>query len=176
MKPYRCNGTWSAQPITAGCQSQPQSPKGLLLLPLVECMFWAFTTWMIASVNDSLSILPVFFYSYEFKVKPKNELGAGPPSEPVSFNTESGAVSLFFWCLCLCFSLMRNGFYYNMSDYQKQSSCFKYVIIDESVSHSCDRRWNRICSVMSQLSWMHSSNCGRFAQFSAWIMILASVY
>uniref|UniRef100_A0AAQ6AL51 Fibronectin type-III domain-containing protein n=1 Tax=Amphiprion ocellaris TaxID=80972 RepID=A0AAQ6AL51_AMPOC len=27
--------------------------------------------------------------SYEFKVKPKNELGAGPPSEPVSFNTES---------------------------------------------------------------------------------------
>lgn len=28
--------------------------------------------------------------SYEFKVKPKNELGEGPPSEPVSFNTESG--------------------------------------------------------------------------------------
>ncbi|XP_069577323.1 target of Nesh-SH3-like [Brachyistius frenatus] len=27
--------------------------------------------------------------SYEFTVKPKNELGAGPPSEPVSFNTES---------------------------------------------------------------------------------------
>ncbi|XP_051283679.1 target of Nesh-SH3 isoform X1 [Dicentrarchus labrax] len=27
--------------------------------------------------------------SYEFKVKPKNELGAGPPSEPVTFNTES---------------------------------------------------------------------------------------
>ncbi|XP_068586549.1 ABI family, member 3 (NESH) binding protein b isoform X11 [Cebidichthys violaceus] len=27
--------------------------------------------------------------SYEFKVKPKNELGAGPPSDPVSFNTES---------------------------------------------------------------------------------------
>ncbi|TMS11488.1 Target of Nesh-SH3 [Larimichthys crocea] len=27
--------------------------------------------------------------SYEFKVKPKNELGVGPPSEPVSFNTES---------------------------------------------------------------------------------------
>uniref|UniRef100_A0A3Q0RF82 ABI family, member 3 (NESH) binding protein b n=1 Tax=Amphilophus citrinellus TaxID=61819 RepID=A0A3Q0RF82_AMPCI len=27
--------------------------------------------------------------SYEFKVKPKNELGAGPPSEPVSFSTES---------------------------------------------------------------------------------------
>ncbi|XP_031679822.1 target of Nesh-SH3 isoform X8 [Oncorhynchus kisutch] len=27
--------------------------------------------------------------SYEFKVKPKNELGEGPPSEPVSFNTES---------------------------------------------------------------------------------------
>uniref|UniRef100_UPI0037E8DB5F ABI family, member 3 (NESH) binding protein b isoform X4 n=1 Tax=Semicossyphus pulcher TaxID=241346 RepID=UPI0037E8DB5F len=27
--------------------------------------------------------------SYEFKVKPKNELGSGPPSEPVSFNTES---------------------------------------------------------------------------------------
>ncbi|XP_066510443.1 target of Nesh-SH3-like isoform X3 [Hoplias malabaricus] len=26
---------------------------------------------------------------YEFKVKPKNELGVGPPSEPVSFNTES---------------------------------------------------------------------------------------
>ncbi|XP_045906217.1 target of Nesh-SH3-like isoform X8 [Micropterus dolomieu] len=26
---------------------------------------------------------------YEFKVKPKNELGAGPPSEPVSFKTES---------------------------------------------------------------------------------------
>ncbi|XP_076022087.1 ABI family, member 3 (NESH) binding protein b isoform X2 [Genypterus blacodes] len=26
---------------------------------------------------------------YEFKVKPKNELGAGPSSEPVSFNTES---------------------------------------------------------------------------------------
>ncbi|KAM6893550.1 target of Nesh-SH3-like [Xenentodon cancila] len=27
--------------------------------------------------------------SYEFKVLPKNELGPGPPSEPVSFNTES---------------------------------------------------------------------------------------
>ncbi|XP_077082942.1 ABI family, member 3 (NESH) binding protein b isoform X1 [Siphateles boraxobius] len=27
--------------------------------------------------------------SYEFKVKPKNELGEGPPSKPVSFNTES---------------------------------------------------------------------------------------
>ncbi|XP_039463102.1 target of Nesh-SH3-like isoform X6 [Oreochromis aureus] len=27
--------------------------------------------------------------SYEFKVKPKNELGSGPPSEPVTFNTES---------------------------------------------------------------------------------------
>ncbi|XP_044200276.1 ABI family, member 3 (NESH) binding protein b isoform X9 [Thunnus albacares] len=27
--------------------------------------------------------------SYEFKVKPKNELGEGPSSEPVSFNTES---------------------------------------------------------------------------------------
>ncbi|XP_028255521.1 ABI family, member 3 (NESH) binding protein b isoform X3 [Parambassis ranga] len=27
--------------------------------------------------------------SYEFKVKPKNELGSGPPSEPVSFSTES---------------------------------------------------------------------------------------
>ncbi|XP_078147297.1 ABI family, member 3 (NESH) binding protein b isoform X1 [Centroberyx gerrardi] len=27
--------------------------------------------------------------SYEFKVKPKNELGTGPPSDPVSFNTES---------------------------------------------------------------------------------------
>ncbi|XP_066513517.1 target of Nesh-SH3-like isoform X2 [Hoplias malabaricus] len=26
---------------------------------------------------------------YEFKVKPKNKLGVGPPSEPVSFNTES---------------------------------------------------------------------------------------
>lgn len=41
---------------------------------------------------------PVFFlpYSYEFKVKPKNELGEGPPSEPVSFNTESGNVFSFF--------------------------------------------------------------------------------
>jgi len=27
--------------------------------------------------------------SYEFKVTPKNDLGAGPPSEPVSFSTES---------------------------------------------------------------------------------------
>ncbi|XP_028835471.1 ABI family, member 3 (NESH) binding protein b isoform X10 [Denticeps clupeoides] len=27
--------------------------------------------------------------SYEFKVKPKNDLGEGPPSEPVSFSTES---------------------------------------------------------------------------------------
>lgn len=27
--------------------------------------------------------------SYEFKVKPKNELGSGPESEPVSFSTES---------------------------------------------------------------------------------------
>ncbi|KAM9494835.1 ABI family, member 3 (NESH) binding protein b isoform 6-T6 [Clarias gariepinus] len=27
--------------------------------------------------------------SYEFKVKPKNERGEGPPSEPVTFNTES---------------------------------------------------------------------------------------
>lgn len=31
-----------------------------------------------------------FLHSYEFKVKPKNELGVGPLSEPVSFNTESG--------------------------------------------------------------------------------------
>lgn len=30
------------------------------------------------------------FFSYEFKVKPRNELGSGPPSEPVTFNTESG--------------------------------------------------------------------------------------
>ena len=30
------------------------------------------------------------FFSYEFKVKPKNELGEGPASEAVSFNTESG--------------------------------------------------------------------------------------
>uniref|UniRef100_A0A3Q3GQT9 Fibronectin type-III domain-containing protein n=1 Tax=Labrus bergylta TaxID=56723 RepID=A0A3Q3GQT9_9LABR len=31
--------------------------------------------------------------SYEFKVKPKNELGEGPPSEPVSFSTESAEES-----------------------------------------------------------------------------------
>lgn len=35
-----------------------------------------------------LSLSPLL--SYEFKVKPKNELGEGPLSEPVSFNTESG--------------------------------------------------------------------------------------
>lgn len=34
------------------------------------------------------------FFSYEFKVKPRNELGSGPPSEPVTFNTESGTFLL----------------------------------------------------------------------------------
>ena len=29
-------------------------------------------------------------FSYEFTVKPKNELGSGPTSDPVSFSTESG--------------------------------------------------------------------------------------
>lgn len=43
------------------------------------------------SANLFLSVFPD---RYEFKVKPKNELGAGPPSEPVSFKTESGTVPL----------------------------------------------------------------------------------
>lgn len=41
--------------------------------------------WFHLHLHLSLSL-----QSYEFKVKPKNELGAGPSSEPVSFNTESG--------------------------------------------------------------------------------------
>ncbi|KAK7877785.1 hypothetical protein WMY93_031545 [Mugilogobius chulae] len=52
---------------------------------------------------------------YEFKVKPKNDLGTGPESEPVQFNTESGETrllksSLSFGCwtfsvsLCLWFT------------------------------------------------------------------------
>lgn len=32
----------------------------------------------------------LFFFSYKFKVTPRNELGSGPSSEPVSFTTESG--------------------------------------------------------------------------------------
>lgn len=42
-------------------------------------------------------------FSYEFKVKPKNELGEGPLSESVSFNTESGTKptsSLIFYPKC----------------------------------------------------------------------------
>uniref|UniRef100_A0A671MCT4 ABI family, member 3 (NESH) binding protein b n=1 Tax=Sinocyclocheilus anshuiensis TaxID=1608454 RepID=A0A671MCT4_9TELE len=35
--------------------------------------------------------------SYEFKVKPKNELGEGPHSEPVTFNTESGNAFSFLF-------------------------------------------------------------------------------
>lgn len=41
----------------------------------------------------------LFFYSYEFKVKPKNELGEGPLSDPVSFNTESGRVTQYLTVL-----------------------------------------------------------------------------
>lgn len=52
--------------------------------------------------SHPMLLLVVFFllclYSYEFKVKPKNELGTGPLSEPVSFNTESG-----MW-LSICFT------------------------------------------------------------------------
>ncbi len=51
-------------------------------------------------------------YSYEFKVKPKNELGEGPPSEPVTFNTESGNAFLLY-----CFlveSLLRTIHTYKM--------------------------------------------------------------
>ncbi|MEQ2269086.1 Target of Nesh-SH3 [Xenotaenia resolanae] len=43
-------------------------------------------------VDDSFySYLPLIFFhfSYEFKVTPKNELGTGPSSDPVTFNTES---------------------------------------------------------------------------------------
>ncbi len=36
------------------------------------------------------SILSLCRCSYEFKVTPKNELGSGPASEPVTFSTESG--------------------------------------------------------------------------------------
>lgn len=31
-----------------------------------------------------------FYFSYEFTVTPKNELGSGPSSDPVTFSTESG--------------------------------------------------------------------------------------
>ncbi|KAL4656520.1 target of Nesh-SH3-like isoform X1 [Arapaima gigas] len=36
--------------------------------------------------------------SYEFKVKPKNELGEGPATDPVSFSTESELLSLVIDC------------------------------------------------------------------------------
>lgn len=47
----------------------------------------------VSKISSYIS-LSLFHDSYEFKVKPKNELGVGPPSEPVSFNTESGTVPL----------------------------------------------------------------------------------
>lgn len=47
------------------------------------------------SEGRNTTLLFVFVHSYEFKVKPKNELGEGPPSEPVTFNTESGTVDFF---------------------------------------------------------------------------------
>lgn len=34
------------------------------------------------------------FFSYEFKVTPRNELGPGPSSDPVSFSTESGKLTV----------------------------------------------------------------------------------
>ncbi len=51
-------------------------------------------------------------YSYEFKVKPKNELGEGPPSEPVTFNTESGN-AFYLYCF-LVESLLRTIHIYKM--------------------------------------------------------------
>lgn len=41
------------------------------------------------SIGSEL-LTPFFSCSYEFKVVPKNELGSGPTSDPVSFSTESG--------------------------------------------------------------------------------------
>lgn len=45
-------------------------------------------------MGENLTFIPSFFvyviFSYEFKVTPKNELGSGPSSDPVSFSTESG--------------------------------------------------------------------------------------
>ncbi len=56
------------------------------------------------NVPSAVFVLP---YSYEFKVKPKNELGEGPLSEPVTFNTESGnAFSFLFFLVEL---LLRNN-------------------------------------------------------------------
>lgn len=43
---------------------------------------------------SGLLIISPVFDSYEFTVKPKNDLGIGPESEPVSFNTESGMITL----------------------------------------------------------------------------------
>lgn len=53
----------------------------------------------------------MFFLSYEFTVTPKNELGSGPSSEPVSFSTESGMKrtsepSLFNLLSMLSFSIV----------------------------------------------------------------------
>lgn len=50
-----------------------------------------FTKALLSAIFSHIFSLPACFgRSYKFEVKSKNELGAGPVSEPVSFNTESG--------------------------------------------------------------------------------------
>ena len=58
---------------------------------MIECSSKLLPGWSSPPEQNKLILcLFVFLHSYEFKVKPKNELGEGPSSEPVSFNTESG--------------------------------------------------------------------------------------
>lgn len=56
-----------------------------------DCICLSLTHWVLHYTKDSHTFSSCFFfYSYEFKVTPKNELGSGPSSDSVSFSTESG--------------------------------------------------------------------------------------
>ncbi|XP_032363516.1 fibronectin type III domain-containing protein 1 isoform X1 [Etheostoma spectabile] len=100
------------EPGEVNVTAPPKSPPSNLTVVMVEgCPSFVILDWektdndttdyeVISTIGEQVFILttnqthtPVENLrpetSYEFKVKPKNVLGAGPPSEPVSFNTES---------------------------------------------------------------------------------------
>lgn len=56
----------------------------------LDCVCLSPTHRIFHYTTDSSFFSCFFFLSYEFTVTPKNELGSGPSSEPVSFSTESG--------------------------------------------------------------------------------------
>ncbi|XP_035848676.1 uncharacterized protein LOC116046339 isoform X2 [Sander lucioperca] len=101
------------EPGEVNVTAPPKSPPSNLTVVMVEgCPSFVILDWektdndtteyeVISTVGEQVSILTTIQThtsvenlkpetSYEFKVKPKNVLGAGPPSEPVTFDTESG--------------------------------------------------------------------------------------